>query len=291
MMPGHKLANALKQSFLAARIAEGQIFGQGILVQRGANLRMRQQSLYLRSEGEQAAVPEVIERLDAEAVASAKQGSLLSVPDGEGEHATKKLKAAGSMLLVRMNDGFGVAARHVAVARALQRRTDIGVVEDLAVVNDDLGAGLIRHRLMAAGDVDNAQPPVPQRDMLIGEAAEIIGTPVTDRRSHAPHRLLGAGRAGLYRGEPRDPTHNIQCSGRTAQLRTRKVSFVAAVQRRTSGTSASIPFSRKYCSAASAARERASSSFSATMVQTVGEGPSRRTVHSSGWSERLSVSQ
>src|SRR5580700_1520934 len=108
---------------------------------------MRQQRLDFRSEGKCAAIPVVVERLLAKAVAGAEQAAVISVPDGEGEHSTKEFYAIGPMLLISVHYGFGIATGDVAVAAALQGGPQVGMVEDLAVVNNPDAAGLVGHGL------------------------------------------------------------------------------------------------------------------------------------------------
>jgi hypothetical protein len=78
------------------------------------------------------------------------------------------------------------------MAGAFQIGPDFRVVENLAIVNNPMGAVLVGHRLMAAGDVDNAQPPVSETGMGILIEAGVIGTPMGKGGSHSPQNGLGA---------------------------------------------------------------------------------------------------
>ena len=61
-----------------------------------------------------------------------------------------------------MKNHLGIRARAESVAFARQLRAQFDVVENLAVERDPDRAVLVRHRLLAAGEVDNAQPRVRQ---------------------------------------------------------------------------------------------------------------------------------
>jgi hypothetical protein len=143
MMPWHELANITEQRAIAARISESQNFRERRFVERRGNGGMLEQRLDFRSEGEQAPVPVIIERLDAQAIARAEQSAPAAVPDGEGEHASELVEAAGAALLVGVQDGLGVGARAVAMARPFERRAQIGMVVDFAVIDDPQVFGFV----------------------------------------------------------------------------------------------------------------------------------------------------
>ena len=84
----------------------------------------------------------------------------LCVPDGEREHAAEPGNAVGAILLVSVEDRFGVAASLVAMTGLFELWPDLSVIEDLAVVDDPEVAVFVGHRLMAAGEIDDAQPAV-----------------------------------------------------------------------------------------------------------------------------------
>jgi len=67
-----------------------------------------------------------------------------------------------------------------------QRPTQRGVVVDLAVKGDPPRAGLVRHRLVAALDIDDAEPPLGQMCPGVVIEAEVVRAAVSDRLRHAP---------------------------------------------------------------------------------------------------------
>jgi len=70
------------------------------------------------------------------------------------------------------------------MARALEQRANFGVVEDFAFVGNPLLAILVGHRLVAGGEVDDAQPAVPQCGIGIDVITEIVRSAVAKRPSH-----------------------------------------------------------------------------------------------------------
>src|SRR6516164_11186896 len=99
-MSGHQFADARKHRLLAAVVAEREVLRQRGFVEMSRNLRVFQQGFDLRGEDKHPAVPEVIERLDAQAIAGTEQCLARLVPDREGEHPTKTGYAVVSVLLI-----------------------------------------------------------------------------------------------------------------------------------------------------------------------------------------------
>jgi hypothetical protein len=102
--------------------------------------------------------------------------------------------AVVAVLLVEVDDHLAVRARGEAVAARLQARAQLLVVVDLAVGDDRDRAVLGAQRLVAAGDVDDRQPPMhecrrPERDDRL-----TVGTAVAHRGRHPPPGV-GRGRA------------------------------------------------------------------------------------------------
>ncbi len=94
--------------------------------------------------------------------------------------------ATRAILLVGVHDGFRVAAGPVAMACLLQIRPQRGVIEHLAVVGNPDPAGFIRHGLMPASHIDNAQSAVPQKGNTVLVNVMAIRSPVADCFRHAP---------------------------------------------------------------------------------------------------------
>jgi hypothetical protein len=59
-----------------------------------------------------------------------------------------------------MQNRFCIAPRDIPMPRRFEFRTHIGVIKNLAVVDDLEGPVLVRHRLMAGGHVDDAETAV-----------------------------------------------------------------------------------------------------------------------------------
>ena len=108
------------------------------------------QRVELRGERELAADVAVVERLDPEAVAREHEPAARRVPDRDREHPAQPLGEPEPPLLVGVDDRLGVGVRAEPVPGALELAAQLGVVVDLAVLDDGARAVLVRDRLVAA---------------------------------------------------------------------------------------------------------------------------------------------
>ena len=147
----------------------------------------------------------VVERLDPVAVAREHEATARRVPDRDREHPAQPLGEAGAVLLVEMDErlGVGVGAERVPGARELVAQ--LGVVVDLAVLDDDDAAVLVRDRLVAAGEVDDREAPRAERDLAVDVLAGAVGAAVDELGAHRAKRLdVGVPVGGR---DPADPAH------------------------------------------------------------------------------------
>ena len=121
---------------------------------------MTKQGLYFRGEGENVLGGEIVKRLNAKPVAGTKKCAALGIPKDKCKHASKAADAIGAVLLISMDDCFGIAPSFVGMPCLLKRRPQIGVIKNLAVVGEPYRARLVRHRLVSAGHINDAKPPV-----------------------------------------------------------------------------------------------------------------------------------
>src|SRR3954447_14744217 len=87
-----------------------------------------------------------------------------------------------------MNEHFGIGPGAEYMTSLLQLQSQLEVVVDLAVVRDYYLAVLVRQRLRAAGNIDDAQTDVRETNCLADIEAIAIGAAVLDRRGHFAQR-------------------------------------------------------------------------------------------------------
>ena len=98
------------------------------------------------------------------------------------------------VVLVQVDQDLGVAARPELVAPRDQLSAQRFVVVDLAVEHDDCTLpSSLRHRLMAARQVDDAEPAHAEADAALDERAPVVGPAVADGVAHPLHFGLGDG--------------------------------------------------------------------------------------------------
>src|SRR5262249_28550193 len=119
------------------------------------------------------------------------------VPYGKGEHPAQGLHALGALLFVQVQDRLRVRVRLEPVPAVDQEGAQAAVVVDLSVKDDRAGAVLIKDRLMAAGHVDDAQPPEAQTGIAVDVVPVVVRAAMDDRVRHLleqmkRHRLTGA---------------------------------------------------------------------------------------------------
>lgn len=127
-------------------LIEEPIDGRRIHRQRGNNTA---DGLEFRGEYKSDTVEEVIQRLDAEAVARQKERAVLPVVNAEGPHAVELLDTGRSPKMVAVQHDFGVCAGLKPVPVCFEFTTKRPEVVNLAIVGDD--QVLEAHRLAAAG--------------------------------------------------------------------------------------------------------------------------------------------
>ncbi len=110
------------------------------------------------------------------------------------------------MVFVEVNQEFRVRPRIELVPRGLEFTPQLRVIENLPVVDDPEGPVLVVDRLVAALEVEDAQPGGAQTDPLVHVDSEGIGPAVADEREHPSQQGNLAFRRGRQ-SESDDPAH------------------------------------------------------------------------------------
>ena len=130
----------------------------------------------LRSKRDSAFREEVVERLDAEAVARHEERALFPIPKAEREHPAKVRETVLAPVSVGRRNHLRVAVGLKLVSRRAQLRAQLAVVVNLAVENDLVAVAAVGQWLVAARrEIENTQPPVREFDLVFA-VAEIFHT-------------------------------------------------------------------------------------------------------------------
>src|SRR5919108_1851137 len=179
----------------------------GFPVDRARNLAELQNRFQLGGERDSGSRLRVVHRLDAEPVAREEQLLPALVPDREAEHAAQPLDASRPQLLVEVDDRFGIARGAEDVALLLELVPELAIVVDLAVEHDPDGGVLVRHGLLAAGQVDDAQTAHAERHTVSEIDAFLVRSAMDHDAAHIPDLL--------FEDRPSVPPHD---SGDTAHV-------------------------------------------------------------------------
>src|SRR5579862_986501 len=182
---GHQLLDAAVKSRIRRKIAKGEKLGQAGPVELGTIAGKSQHNLDFGAEHQIVGRQAVVKRLDSEPVASDEKSFALRVPDSKGKHSAQVLHTILAVLLVKMNDGLCIALRTVTVAASDQLLPQSAVVVDFAVEDDHDGAVFVADRLMAGGEVDDAQAAHAQTHAALGEDAVVVGAAMGHDVAHA----------------------------------------------------------------------------------------------------------
>ena len=117
-------------------ISECEEIGHARIIRSALHSLVDEQRLDLDANRKRAVDDRVVEGLDAEPIAGAKQLLALPIPNGEREHAVEVVQRLGTPMGVRCEQHLRVAGRPELVAERLQLRLQLQEVVDLSVVGD-----------------------------------------------------------------------------------------------------------------------------------------------------------
>ena len=117
----------------------------------------------------------------------------------------RRRRPSTPFLFVKMNQSLGVAGGLEVMAARDQVRAQFLVVVDLAVEDDPHGTVLIGYRLVAGGEVDDAEAPHADGAAAIDVEALVVGTAMANLVAHRLHERTFGGL--IEQDETGDATH------------------------------------------------------------------------------------
>jgi hypothetical protein len=164
------------------------------------------QGLQLGSEGKQPVLGAVVERLDPEAVPGEHKRALPRVPEREREHTPQLSDELRAVLLVEVDEHFGVALGGEPMAAPLETVPELAVVVDLAVLDDMDRPVFVSDWLIAAFEIDDGKAPRGERHGPVDDAPFAVWATVTEGLAHRRERSRVD--PGPVEGDqPADPAH------------------------------------------------------------------------------------
>src|SRR5258705_4817383 len=112
-----------------------------------------------------------------------------------------------------MHDNFRVGLRTNPVTPALELIAEGLEVVDLPVVDDPDGPVLVRDRLVAGLEIDDAQPAHAERRVVVVIGALVIRSAMPEGSGHPLQRAASVRHASIGQ-KPRNPTHDARSTWR-----------------------------------------------------------------------------
>ena len=207
-MPGGQLANLLEDRSRRERDPEGEDLIERDRIDLARHAGQRQDGLDLGREGKLSARGAVEQGTHAQPIPRQKQRAGPRVPDGERPLAVEMADARLAVLFVRVEDDLRVRPGGELVTAPDELLAQLDVVENLAVERDPERLVFVRHRLVSAGQIENAQSCVAQPHARVRVVADAVGPAVPQPLDHPPWQ---AGIDGL--------TGEVQNACNTAHIR------------------------------------------------------------------------
>ena len=207
---GRQLLNAGEKRSRARNVAVGEIELSGHGIEARLHKPAGQQRLDLRGEGKALRREGVVEGLHAHPITGEHQPPACLVPYRNPEHAPQAGGEVRSVLLIQVHDRLGVSRGPQTVTFRLQLSAQLWKVENLAVKHRPHVAALVAERLMAVGQVDDAQPAHAHRDPRSNVRTVLVGATVDDHIGHRfQHHRLERRPIGRAPSESTDAAHPV----------------------------------------------------------------------------------
>ena len=183
-LAAQEFVDVFEQGLLGGDVLVAHVVGEPVGVDLPFKGRVFQEGFDLGAVEEVAVLFVVVEGLDAEDVPGAEKGLGGLVPDDEGEHAPELLEKLLAVLLVAVEEDFGVGVGLENVAFFQQVLPQVPVVVNFAVEGQDFGAVLIQDGLAAAVQVDDGKTAEAHGDAIVHVVVGLVGAPVGDAVGH-----------------------------------------------------------------------------------------------------------
>src|SRR5438477_12838238 len=145
---------------------------------------MAEGRLQLRSKYQERAICVVVQRLLTHSIPSYYERISLPIPDRKSKHPAQILDTILAILLIQMNEAFGIGSGIECVAFGEQILSDLLKIIDLTVQYDPDGLIFIVDRLVTSLEIYDTQPPHAECHMVHQHHAFIVRPSVLDAVTH-----------------------------------------------------------------------------------------------------------
>jgi hypothetical protein len=150
----------------------------------------------------------VKERLFSGAISRKEQLAPLRVPQCNCKHAPEVSEALFAVIFIEVDNSFSIRAGDESVPASEQFLAKFRIVINFTIQEHPDGSIFIADRLVTAGDINNAEPPMAQTDSAIHINALVIRTAMTQSSVHLLYVVPGDGLGMVKLKNPADSAHS-----------------------------------------------------------------------------------
>ena len=140
--------------------ADFERVGDGLSIPASGHARGKE-CFHFRGEVESPAMEGIVEGLNAEAIAGSEDSSVEFIPQHKSELAAQPMEAFRAEIFVEVESNFTVRPGTKAMACSFELLLDGFVAIELAVDHDPGALTFTGDRLVAGGEIDDAEPRMP----------------------------------------------------------------------------------------------------------------------------------
>ena len=129
----------------------------------------------------------------AKSVAGHKQAAVLRVPNRNTPLPVHPFEARRTIFFVQVQNDFCVRRRAKPMPSTFQFSAQLDIVKNFSVENDPERFVLVRDRLAAAADINDAQSCAAQACFLIEQNPKFIRPAMSNHRQHLAHSAFSDG--------------------------------------------------------------------------------------------------
>src|SRR6185437_2035197 len=133
--------------------------------------------------------------------------ALRTIPNRKREHPAQVFDAVAAVLFVKVNDGFCVALRAVAMSSGFEIRAQLLMVVNFTVKDDPNVFVFIGEGLMPGLEVDDAKPAHGEADASFDEEPAIVRATMNDLIIHGSQAFTLNSRVALRQKDSANSTH------------------------------------------------------------------------------------
>src|SRR5439155_17997297 len=164
--------------------AQQQISGERVRIDLPRRKVLIEERRQFRTEIQSLPGVEVIKWLLAQPVSRQEKRLLAGIPKRKTEHPAQEAEHVDAVLLVEMDKRFGITVCFEPVPAFFQACAQLQIIINRTVEDDMDRFVFVRNWLVAAGQVNDAEPPNRQTNAWLHEIAFVIRPAVPQRLRH-----------------------------------------------------------------------------------------------------------